>query len=281
MRISLFASVAISALLATGGYAFAQDTTKHSDTQLNQGSSTSEMHKATGQQHMQSGRNAAEGAANDQGSSQIDQNHAKSTNRLGASSSSSSENSATRANSGANGSLATDQSKSPQRMNSRSSAAERANRKSSTAARSSETGPQNRANAASRNGATANSAQVANSPEMGRNQANRGQMENRSAQAGRLSDPQQKRVFDRVRSEHVQNITGADFSVRVGGVVPAHYRFHPLPTEIVSIYPQYRDDEFLMVNDEIVIVQPRTHRIVRTISEYRTAAMNSPANDCQ
>ena len=38
--------------------------------------------------------------------------------------------------------------------------------------------------------------------------------------------------------------------------------FHPLPAEVVTIYPEWRGYEFILVRDQIVVVDPRTLEIV-------------------
>jgi hypothetical protein len=63
----------------------------------------------------------------------------------------------------------------------------------------------------------------------------------------------------------VTPLRNVNFSVRVGTVVPASVRLVPLPSEIVEIVPQYRGYGFVVVEDEIVIVQPRTHEIVAVL----------------
>jgi len=64
-------------------------------------------------------------------------------------------------------------------------------------------------------------------------------------------------------------------SIRIGETVPRDVRFHRLPPEIVSIEPEYRDYEYFTTDDEIVIVEPRTKRIVsqvpRDVSRIRAA----------
>jgi hypothetical protein len=42
-------------------------------------------------------------------------------------------------------------------------------------------------------------------------------------------------------------------------------RLHRLPPEIVSIEPEYRNYEYVTTEEEIVIVDPRSHRIVSTL----------------
>ena len=95
-----------------------------------------------------------------------------------------------------------------------------------------------------------------------------------------LTGDKEKRVMETIRRDHVENITKVDFDVHVGTVVPTHYRFHPLPPTIVEYAPQYRGYDYVLVDDTIVIIQPHTHRIVDTIEENRTSAMNQPA-DCR
>src|SRR5690349_22424373 len=56
-------------------------------------------------------------------------------------------------------------------------------------------------------------------------------------------------------------------------VVPRTVVLHPVPEAIVDIIPEYRDYEFFVVRDEIVIVEPRSHRIVR--SEEHTSELQS------
>ncbi|GEM_PF-1009046 len=110
--------------------------------------------------------------------------------------------------------------------------------------------------------------------EQGRNAENAvpGGMSN-GKNAPQLTEVKKDRIREAVRKEDVKNITNVDFSVSVGSVVPERYDFHPLPDDIVSLVPQYRGYDFLLVNDEIVIVEPSTHRIVYTLPENGMASM--------
>ena len=56
-----------------------------------------------------------------------------------------------------------------------------------------------------------------------------------------------------------------NISIRIGETVPQNVRFHRLPPEIVSIEPEYRDYEYFSTDDDIVIVEPRTKRIVSQV----------------
>ena len=72
-----------------------------------------------------------------------------------------------------------------------------------------------------------------------------------------------------------------NIAIRIGEPVPQSVRFHRLPPEIVSIEPEYRDYEYFTTDDDIVIVEPRTKRIVsqvpRDASRIR-AAGNQPGS---
>ena len=51
-------------------------------------------------------------------------------------------------------------------------------------------------------------------------------------------------------------------SVRVGTRVPDSVHFYPLPVEVVAVYPEWRGYDYILVGDEIVVIDPRTHEIV-------------------
>jgi len=59
--------------------------------------------------------------------------------------------------------------------------------------------------------------------------------------------------------------SNVNFSISVGTRVPRSVHFVTLPGEIVRIVPQYRGFDYFLVEDEIVIVDPRTLEIVAVI----------------
>jgi hypothetical protein len=68
---------------------------------------------------------------------------------------------------------------------------------------------------------------------------------------------------DVIRREHVEAVNNVDFAISVGTRVPRE-RVHlrPLPSDVVTIYPEWRGYEFFLVRDQIVVVDPRTGEIV-------------------
>ena len=41
--------------------------------------------------------------------------------------------------------------------------------------------------------------------------------------------------------------------------------FHPLPIEVVTIYPEWRGYEFIMVRNQIIVIDPATLEIVAVL----------------
>jgi hypothetical protein len=89
-----------------------------------------------------------------------------------------------------------------------------------------------------------------------------------TGQAGagaKLSTEQRTKITSVIKSQNVRPATNVNFSISVGTRVPRNVGFHPLPAEIVTIYPEWRGYEFFLVNNQIVVVNPRTLEIVEII----------------
>ena len=83
--------------------------------------------------------------------------------------------------------------------------------------------------------------------------------------SAKLSTEQRTKITSVIREQHVAPATNVNFSISVGTHVPRNVGFHPLPTEIVTIYPEWRGYEFFLVGNQIVVVNPRTLEIVDVI----------------
>jgi hypothetical protein len=86
-----------------------------------------------------------------------------------------------------------------------------------------------------------------------------------TGQAGagaKLSTEQRTRITSVIRDQHVQPLNNVNFSIAVGTRVPRDVRFYPLPREVVTIYPEWRGYEFVLVNSQIIVIDPRTFEIV-------------------
>ncbi|MFL6826155.1 MAG: DUF1236 domain-containing protein [Bradyrhizobium sp.] len=89
-----------------------------------------------------------------------------------------------------------------------------------------------------------------------------------TGQAGagaKLTTEQRTKITSVIRQQHVEPVQNVNFSISVGTRVPREVRFHTLPSEIVTIYPEWRGYEYFLVRDQIVVVDPRTLEIVAVL----------------
>ncbi len=69
-------------------------------------------------------------------------------------------------------------------------------------------------------------------------------------------------IREKVKAQPLTNVT---FSVNVGTRVPRDVRYYPVPAELVTIYPAWSGYHFILVNDQIVIIDPSSFEIVEII----------------
>lgn len=88
-----------------------------------------------------------------------------------------------------------------------------------------------------------------------------------TGQAGgaKLSSDQRTQITTVIKQQRIEPASNVNFSIAVGSRVPREVRFHPLPTEIISIYPDWRGYEFFLARGEIIVVNPRTMEIVAVL----------------
>ncbi len=89
-----------------------------------------------------------------------------------------------------------------------------------------------------------------------------------TGQAGagaKLSTEQQTKISTVIKQQNVAPVTNVNFSISIGTRVPRDVQFHTVPTEVVTIYPQWRGYKFIRVREEILIIDPNTYEIVEII----------------
>jgi len=77
-----------------------------------------------------------------------------------------------------------------------------------------------------------------------------------------LSTEQRTKITTVIREQRVAPITNVNFSIAVGTRVPREVSFHRLPAEVVTIYPEWRGYDYILVRDQILVIDPRSHEIV-------------------
>jgi hypothetical protein len=88
-----------------------------------------------------------------------------------------------------------------------------------------------------------------------------------AATSATAAPPPEKRtqITSAIKQEKVEEVTNVNFNVSVGTAVPAGVRYHPLPSRIVEIYPEWRGYDFILVRGRYIILRPHTHEIVYII----------------
>jgi Protein of unknown function (DUF1236) len=80
-----------------------------------------------------------------------------------------------------------------------------------------------------------------------------------------LTTEQRTTIRQEVLTERAPRVTNINFSVNVGTVVPSSVRVIEVPPTIVRIQPRWKGYRYFVYNDEIIIVEPRTLKIVAVL----------------
>jgi hypothetical protein len=56
-----------------------------------------------------------------------------------------------------------------------------------------------------------------------------------------------------------------DFSVAIGAAVPQQVKLQKLPSQISSVIGGYQGDDYLLVGDQLIIVDPSARRVVAIV----------------
>lgn len=83
------------------------------------------------------------------------------------------------------------------------------------------------------------------------------------AAAGRANlSAEQRTKISAVFKQHQVAPAHLNVSVQVGTRVPDSVHFYPLPEEVIVIYPEWRGYDYILVGDEVLVIDPHTHEIV-------------------
>jgi hypothetical protein len=80
-----------------------------------------------------------------------------------------------------------------------------------------------------------------------------------------LTTEQRTTIRNEVLTSNAPRATNINFQVNVGTVVPRDVRVVEVPATIVKIHPQWKGYRYFVYNDEIIIVEPRTLKIVAVL----------------
>ncbi len=80
-----------------------------------------------------------------------------------------------------------------------------------------------------------------------------------------LTGEQRSKITASLKQQNPPRMNKANFSISIGTAIPRDIRLSPLPATVVDVYPVWRGYEYVMVEDEILIIDPATMRIVAII----------------
>jgi Protein of unknown function (DUF1236) len=120
--------------------------------------------------------------------------------------------------------------------------------------------------------AGARSKQIAGQSTVGRNEPGVGQTEDARApnitkteMPVRISDEQRALIRDYLAKHNEAKVDQVDFSLVIGGAVPRQAQLRDLPSSLADLLNGYKGDQFLLVRDQMVIVDFQSRRIVALI----------------
>jgi Protein of unknown function (DUF1236) len=108
-------------------------------------------------------------------------------------------------------------------------------------------------------GAKKEAAPAATKPTGEQNRATTGQ--GAAAGSANLTTEQRTKITTIIKQHKVEPAR-LNVTVSVGTRVPDSVHFYPLPVEVFVVYPEWRGYDYILVGDQILVIDPRTHQIV-------------------
>jgi len=154
-----------------------------------------------------------------------------------------------------------DQKNTPNRTNAQNAPANR----NTNQAKENQTTPANQAQQGKQDQPRA--AQGTSQPASGTNQTTSQNTNQPNTASAKLSQNDRSKVISTLRSDTRGSRENVNVSLSIGERLPPRIHARPLPRTIVDIMPEYRGYDYVMVQDRVDIVDPRTHEVVDIVEE--------------
>jgi Protein of unknown function (DUF1236) len=92
-----------------------------------------------------------------------------------------------------------------------------------------------------------------------------------------LSMEQQTKVGEILTKEAGPPLHGGNFSLAVDSKVPAQVELRPVPASVDVIAPQFRGRNYLVVDEQIAIVDPQSRKIMAVLQRWQSQGGGSVA----
>jgi len=80
-----------------------------------------------------------------------------------------------------------------------------------------------------------------------------------------ITEQQRTQIHERISRESLHRVDHANFSVSVGTVVPRTVVLYELPLTVVEIVPEYSGYMYVVVGDELLIIDPTSLEIIAVL----------------
>jgi hypothetical protein len=91
-----------------------------------------------------------------------------------------------------------------------------------------------------------------------------------------INAAQERQIHTALTHHHAQPVTGVDITVKTGAVVPGDIRLEDVPSDIVEVFPQFRDYKYFTTREDVVIVDQNSKAIVALVPAKLTVTAAKP-----
>lgn len=77
--------------------------------------------------------------------------------------------------------------------------------------------------------------------------------------------PEQRQAIANYVKQQGQQTARVNFTLSVGAAVPRDVQLQDLPRELAEVLPAYREDQYLVVGNQVVIVEKQSRRVIAMI----------------
>ncbi len=84
-----------------------------------------------------------------------------------------------------------------------------------------------------------------------------------------LSLEQLSKIGTLITKEQSARLSNINFPVSIGAVVPEQVPLQPLPPSVNELAPQFRGHSYIIVEELIAIIDPKTRTIVAALPRWR------------
>jgi uncharacterized protein DUF1236 len=89
-----------------------------------------------------------------------------------------------------------------------------------------------------------------------------------------LSIDQQRKMGEIITNE-AKPLTDTNFTLAIDSTVPGNIELRPLPTSAGELAPQFRAYNYVAIDEQIALVDPRSRKIVTVIPRWRRQDMGT------